>query len=672
MLAATAVLAMYGCIDDDTGTSVVTDRGAIQVFLDFPVLNLPGGPTNVPLPPVFDLDTVSNPTDMFGRGAPDRNPWFIQSGDLDIDATQPDNLTGLRFFFHDLRLPRLQEYPWEDDGGQDRNNTVGNIDFLEFQRPDRSSRIDRWDYGSDIDWAGEEDSYYAVGLARYGVKVNGLVDHLEILVYNGELAEPDSLILMGGTPAGYPDHEADFWVNSAPPDDYCPPMLANANPFIMGHFKTGPTPNPKDTGADGVAETDADFCFLGSGIWQSGYIDPLDPDSIPFAPNNFETFDLPQYNYLVTWEYDRATNTVHYDKPYLRAQIGIDLDYQTGAPVAHGFAPLPAPPGAALSDFASYEDFLADPLVTPGVTSLDMLVFDLKPLASGSNYQVWLFNELDDAVVRVSPTYTLQRPDTVGFDELDNPIIEWVDEMGPGTVDSFDGALGWRHVIELRDSDLGGVVLSDYSYAAVTIQGSTTGSDGSPLTSPVPTCYRYTDRAGSPELEDDLINVSGDMATFCHGLLTEGTDWTAFGSGLGQFLNVEGFSIGLDRLALPPLGYYYSAWVLDRETNSYIGLGEIVTPPPEQVSLFDADLGPAVDTQDWVTDGEIFAGGKWAVWADLGTFNRCIMSQVSDACAAVVTLEPKDGDHTVMSDNVIFIGAIPKDLDKVPPEGEFR
>ncbi len=277
--------------------------------------------------------------------------------------------------------------------------------------------------------------------------MRGLIDHVEILANDGVLDEPDSLFLLGGAPGGYPDHQADFWLASG---DFCPPVPANANPFILGHFKTGPIGDPKDPSADFDGETDADYCFLGSGLWQAGYVDPLHPDSIPFAPNNFETFNLPQYNYLVIWEFDKATNTVLYDKPHMRAQVGIELDAQ-GNPIPHAFAPYPTAPGKELSDFAAYTDVLGHPNLAAGASAVTLTVRNLKPLASGQSYQIWLYDEVEGDATKVEATYTRQQPDTLGLDPLGEPIIDWVDVEGPGPASDFSSVPGYRHVVQLRN-----------------------------------------------------------------------------------------------------------------------------------------------------------------------------------------------------------------------------
>ena len=633
--------AFVGCEDEDAGPTALTGRAAIMVGLDFVARDLPGGDATA----IAGLDLTNAGSDLLGRAAPSRDPVFVQSGDLDMDKTTA--WIGPRVFFSDPRLPKLIEHVWNDTYGD-------NIDFLEFQRPDRSSRIDRWDYRSDLDYIGVDNSWYAVGLVRYATVVNGLIDHLEILANDGNTPEPDGLVVLGGSPAGYPDHQADWWLASG---DDCPVVPAGANPFILGHFKTGPAVDPKDTGANFDGETDADFCFLGSGQWQASHTAPLHPDSVPFAPNSFEPFDLPQYNYLVIWEYDRATNTVLFDRPHMRAQLGVELDLN-GNPIRHAFAPFPTAPGLELSEFTDFAEFVADPVVAVTVTAISLIANHLKPLASGSAYQIWLVDDVEREAARVSPVYTLQRPDTVGISDLGEPIIEWVNVADPQTAQSFDGALGLRHIIELSDSDLlaAGIELSQFTHVVFTVGGS---ADASPLEAPAPAWYRYTDQKGTrADLFDNDVFLTGSVEFgFIPELADKGIGWQPFGGGTVEFLNVEAFAVGLERLARPPLGYFYGVWLVNEEDGSTLELGEITTPPPDFASLLDADI----TTGAFVTGGEILAAAKFAVWAELG-------ADFANFTHVRVTLEPKNGAPGVMSETVILEASVPKDLDKLPEE----
>lgn len=643
-VAALTIPALSACVDEDAGPTVLTGEGGIRVGFDFLARGLPGGEVDV-VAGVVDLDTVNNPTDLFGRAAPSRDPVFIQSGDLDLDATT--DWIAARYWFDEARLPLLQQHIWAD-------TYADNVDFWEFQRPDGPSTIDRWDYRSDLDYVGADDSWYAVGLVRYATDVRGLIDHVEILANDGVLDEPDSLFPLGGAPGGYPDHQADFWLASG---DFCPPVPANANPFILGHFKTGPNGDPKDASADFDGETDADFCFLGSGQWQAGDVDPLHPDSIPFAPNNFETFNLPQYNYLVIWEFDKATNTVLYDKPHMRAQIGIELDAQ-GNPIPHAFAPYPTAPGKELSDFAAYTDVLGHPNLAAGASTVTLTVRNLKPLASGQTYQIWLYDEVDGDATKVDATYTRQRPDTLGIDPLGEPIIDWVDVEGPGSASDFSSVPGYRHVIQLRNQDLipTGVRLSQFTHVVVTI-GS---SDANPASSPAPVWFRYTNQNGTrTDLFDNEVFLGGDAEFgFRPNLADQGVGWQAFGSGTVQFLNVEAIAVALNRLSRPPLGFYYGVWLVNEDEDTNLFVGEITTPPPGLESLLDAD----VTTNEFVSDSEILSAGKWATWADLGT-------TYTNFTHLYVTLEPKDGDSSLRSPSTIFRAAIPANLE-LPTERE--
>lgn len=672
LLAALAVPAWYGCVDDEAGPTVITERGAIQVNMDAPALRLPTGDvlTNAG---VVDLDTVSHPTDLFDRmtgSAFDTwaSPRYAETYELATDFGRK-TFVGGRQWVADF-VPDDPRYPFLIHNANFGDTYFDNQDKMAFWSPASSYGADClpvgtpcWTYSSDYDYMGANDDWYAAGLVRYATKVAGLVDHLEILVNNGVVEEPDTLIPLGGTLAGYPDNQADHWQYNG---NDCVPMIADANPFIIGHFPTGPNGDPSDGGADFDGETDADYSICSSGVWGDGGVDV---GAQPLAPNDFTSFDLPSYNYLVWWNYDKATGEILYDEPYVRFQIGNDIDLN-GDPIPHAFAPFPTAPGRELSMFDSYEEFLADSRVAGGADVVTMTLYNLKPLQSGYTYQIWLYDEVEGDAVNIEATYTLQRPDTTGFDELGLPIIEWVDEAAPAPASSFDGALGWRHIIRISNRALTTVPMNTFSHAVITI-GS---GDAHPDASPVPAAYRYLDQNGTREnFYDNEVFISGPtLFGFETANAGEGTRWSPFGTGLSQFLynpdNGEGgISIGLNRLARPPIGYYYAVWVVDVETGEYTGLGEITSPPPEYASLMDADI----ETNEWVTEGEIFSGGKWTLWTDLpADYLRCINSQVTDPCHVSITLEPKDGAPGVMSENVIFTADIPKDLDKLPKERE--
>lgn len=662
-LAALTVPVFYGCVDEDAGPTTITDRGAIQVNMDFVIVDFPGG-DGTTAPVVLELDTATYPTDLFGRATGSAydtwpSPRYSDTYDLGTDFGRKEEIAQRQwvseFVPDDPRKPFLVHNTNFDDSYDD------NADHIRFWSPASSIGGDCpagpcWTYQSDIDWIGPNDDWFAVGLVRYAVQVNGLVDDLEILVNDGVVTQPDSLVLLGGAPAGYDTIQSDYWMYNVAD---CLTMLPNANPFILGHFKTGPTVDPNDSGANFDGETDADYCYYSNGVWgDAGVASGVQP----FAPNDFSSFDLPTYNYLVIWTYDTLTATIKWDEPWLRAQIGNDIDLN-GNPIPHGFAPFPTAPGRELSDFASYQDFLGHPRVAGGAASMEMIVNNLKPLASGYAYQVWLYDEVEADAQRIDVTYVLQLPDTLGFDDLGAPIIDWVDVGDTAVVRSFDGAAGLRHVIIADRSDLlaNGIEINRYSHAVITIGGS---GDASPLESPAPAWYRYVSLNGTrDDLFDNQVFLSG-AAQFGFipdpELIENEVGWQAFGAAKAQFLNVEGFAVGLNRLARPPLGYYYAVWLANTEDGTTFGLGEITTPPPAFESLRDADI----QTGEYITETEIFEAGKWAEWADLP-------GDVSRYNAVAVTLEPKDGDPDVMS-SLMFLGAIPKDLDKMPKERESR
>ncbi len=656
-LAALTIPALSACVDEDAGPTVLTDEGGIRVLFDFLAASLPGGEAVV-VAGVVELDTLNNPDDLFGRatGGPEvtwPSPRFADTYDLGTDFGRKPEIAQRQwisgFVPDDPRKPFLIE-------NANFGDTYGdNADHIRFWSPTALGADcptgPCWAYSSDIDWLGPDDSWFAVGFVRYGLQVNGLLDHLDILVNDGVVEEPDSLIPLGGALAGYSSVQSDHWMYNS---NDCLPMLADANPFILGHFKTGPTVDPKDSGANFNGETDADYCYYSNGVWgDNGFTSGVQP----FAPNALQPFDLPSYNYLVIWSYDPATDQVKFDEPWVRAQIGVDLDLN-GNPIPHSFAPFPTAPGRELSDFADFPEFLGHPNVAAGASRVTLTVRNLKPLAAGQTYQIWLYDEVEGDATRVEATYTLQQPDTLGIDPLGEPIIDWVDVQGPGPATDFNGVRGYRHIIELRNSNLipTGVRLSQFSHVVATI-GS---SDANPASSPAPVWFRYTNQNGTrTDLFDNEVFLEGSARFgFRPSLADKGIGWQPFGSGNVQFLNVEAIAVALNRLARPPLGFYYGVWLVNEDDGTNLFVGEITTPPPGLESLLDAD----VTKNDFVSDSEILAAGKWATWADLGANYKSFTS-------LYVTLEPKNGDGSVRSPSTIFRAAIPANLE-LPKERE--
>lgn len=293
-----------------------------------------------------------------------------------------------------------------------------------------------------------------------------------------------------------------------------------------------------------------------------------------------------------------------------------------------------------------------------GSTDTLVLTIDHLPvLADGRAYQIWLVDEVQGEAVRVAASYRRQRPDTTGFDEFDGrPIIVWRDVEGPATVRSFPGIAGHRHLLTLRAADLAaaGVAMARFSHVVLTIGGA---PDAPPATSPAPAWYRYLDQRGTRDVAtDNRYFPSGTVRFgFLPARAAAEVGWSAFGGGSVEFLNVVGVAVRLERIARPPLGFYYDVWLVHAETGRRLRVGEITTPPPAFESLRDADVA----TGEYVTATEILAANRWATWRELS-------ATFADFTALVVTLAPKDGPPDQLPPTVLYEAAVPPNLDRLP------
>lgn len=670
------------CVDEDAGPTVVTDKGSLNVGLDLVALGIPTGQVSVDFD-VADLDTVNHPVDLFDRAEPILSLWSSRlSGNFETatDYGRKDVWAG-RWFKDDQfgsqpddpRRPLLVQNPNVNDIYPDAMDFLRIRSFESFAGQFCTDGP-CWTIYTDLDVLGPDEAWVAVGFARYGVQVNGLPDHLEIFV-EGTVTQPDSLVLLGGAPGGYPQHNGERWHNFGDPAPWqevpsdspeaCPAAQATANPFLFGHTQLGGSnftnPRAPDSNYDG--ELQIGWCFSSEGVWSDAKDGPVPA----IAPNTFESFDLPRYNYVVVWEYDKANEQVLYDRPLFRAQLGIDLDVN-GNPLPHAFAPFPYPPGhefaSTTGPFATRTEFLEDPRVAPGASDIDLTLENLGPLAGGASYQVWLFDEVEGETVRVPVTYVALRPDTVGTDDLGEPIVEFVPEGEPQTVQSFPGSRTRKHSIAFNAADLqaAGIVLRSFTHVVVTVSE---GGDASPVDSPAPVWFRFTDQQGTrTDFFDNEINRAGTARFgFIPELAGRGAGWELFGGGSVEFLHTEALGVRLSRLARPPLGYYYAVWLENEETGQTRNLGPITTPAPEYSSLRDADILP-VDGE-FLTPREILTAWKWQEW-----------DEVPEGFAAfthvIVTLESKAGPQDQMSLTRIFEAVIPPDLDKIPVETPRR
>jgi hypothetical protein len=280
--------------------------------------------------------------------------------------------------------------------------------------------------------------------------------------------------------------------------------------------------------------------------------------------------------------------------------------------------------------------------------SLVLVINNLPALAGGQRYQVWLAEEETRAATRIGVRYTMQRPDTTGFDEFDGrPIIEWRDVAPLATVQAFDGTTGFRHILRLTRAELAaaGLDLSGFSHVVVTV-GS---SDASPFSAPAPAHFRYRGLS-TAALTAGVVRFGFDPGTAATGL-----GWVPFGGGSVEWLNVEGFGLMAQRIARPPLGFFYEVWLVDEAGAGRLRLGEVLTPGPEFASLRDADVADG----EFVTRGEMLRAARYHRWADLG-------ATPDQFAALVIVLKSKDAVADELPMTVIYEAGVPPNLDQLP------
>lgn len=678
--AALAFAAAFPACEEPAGPELYRGVPTLEVGVEAVVAGLPEGDYAVSFS-VVDWDTAAASgllEDMGLAPRPTTDVWrgtFAETLELGTSfgaksyvAARWYKIDGLSDRRDDPRKPLLVLNTNLGDDG----DYLGGIDHIRFRSPTSfpgryCTNGPCWTIMNDLDRIGANDSWFAMGLVRYALKVNGLLDQIEHWV-EGEVEEPDSLIPLPFNPGGYPDHQADWWHGFTSSrfnePEWCPDVPADANPFIFGHFKTGPTVDPHDPGADFDGETDADWCFTGAGRWGNSIEDEV---TSPFAPNEPKRFDLPQYNYFVIWQYDRESGQVLYDKPVLRAQIGVDIDLN-GNPIPNAYAPFPLVPGhpAGTDPWKSRVDFLADPRVAAGAGKASFTVTGL-PAFSGLEYQVWLYHQSTGVTKRVPVAWLQQKPDTVGVDELGQPIIRWTDLAARATVQSFTSqGAGMRHLLELRRAILAqaGAELKGFTHVVITT--AKVGEQADPTVKNAVVSFRYADPKGTPDnFFDDVVNGSGKLLfSFLPGPVAQlGQSWKVFGAGNVKYSGDQEFGLILNRFARPPAGWYYEVWLVKLDEKGAVlqekNLGAITSPAPEFASLRDAD----VTTGELVTETEILKAAKFARVSEAGA------SSLNDFSAIWVTLEPKDGADNERSPFRIFAAQIPPDLAKVPVGG---
>lgn len=315
---------------------------------------------------------------------------------------------------------------------------------------------------------------------------------------------------------------------------------------------------------------------------------------------------------------------------------------------------------------------------------LEMDISNLHPLEDGYLYQAWLVDGAELTSVRIPFEMRELRLDTLGIDDYTGAaVVVWSDSipvvengdtvswewLHTGPADSIVVATrGRRNIVTVRAPDLAAEELSFLEYTHLIFTIGRFGEDADPLD-------RFTDgrwrtpssvffRFRNPETGSAILSGAVRFGV-AYEYLGDASllAWSSTGSGVAEFLNVEGVGVQFNRFARPPLGYFYGVWMANSEDvdNTWVNLGPIRTPPPEYYSLFNADVERAIG----VTPQVIFQGGYWVTWRELN-------ATPLDLDRIWVTIEPKVRRDGLPPTTVLLEAQTPRDIHLLPFDEIFR
>ncbi|HEX7090332.1 MAG TPA: DUF1659 domain-containing protein [Longimicrobiales bacterium] len=513
---------------------------------------------------------------------------------------------GTRIAGQDPRLPALAPLP---------DPSAVSTAFARIMGPEYWG-ANMWDLY--MRWTGlEPGAVYTFALERLATRVNGLVDHLEMILY-GEVTEPDELVPLGGTAGGYPANDYAWTDNAGCQAEPIPDPLPN--PWYLGAFA-----------ADGSGVGTADYCMGTPWAWYQNQSGPPVPDSSIVVPNVLGTGPVPayQYNYVVVYQGEPPD----LGPPVLRIQLGVDLDL-AGNPLPNAFAPFPL--------FEDRIDLIDVPGVEARVSALEFTTTSLAPLA-GTEYSLWLFDSRTGNLAAATADYTRILRVQTGVDDEGNPIYEDDPQPTVRTATFNAGAADERHHFVLNSETLDGVATGDYTHVLIAL-------GTSEPTGAVPLWVPYLDDGGTADPADDAL-VQGPVGFGTLDLAAPRNPrlFQATGGAKGSFW-ADRLGIAFQNLRRPPVGYYYALWLV-AEDGTALELGPLTTPPPDLASLRDADVD---DSFDVVTAGEILEAGFYIDAADVGQPWTAFQS-------LRVTLQPKVGAQGI-APHIVLSGPLPEAL----------
>jgi len=483
---------------------------------------------------------------------------------------------------------------------------------------------------------------YTVMMVRYGLTVNGELDAAAVAL--GEtVSDPDDLTVLGGTPGGAPTAECNFSV--------AVPVARDVNPFVLGFV---------DTDTDGNTTIDCvPYSTAADATWWRNFDSPLPDgveDSIPFGPNTgADGIDLsiPSYNYLVLVEGEGTPGDPVPTGPHaMRWQVGNDIDLSGNPSINNALAPFPLPLSTA--------ELVAAPGGAGRPDSISVIFNQLEALAGAAVYEAWLVNPETGSMVPAVGTYNrikiLAERDPITGDIIAtrDSVVETV-----ASTNSFAGGDeedGYRHEIMISDNSLAaGDTVGFHTHLALTVTSSPGGSAPSDAR---PFWFQFTDQNGTPDnFFDDSFNNTGttsfgnfDVDEPALSLIYGGD-----GGGRGGFRG-DVLSVNLESLSRPPIGYSYVGWLV-REDGTAFRLPDITGPPPDRVSLVDADVDAIAGL---ITPTGILEANLRVVADEAGI-------EFSEFRTLLLTLEAKAG-AAALGSIATHVGSVP---DRVinPPDG---
>jgi hypothetical protein len=381
---------------------------------------------------------------------------------------------------------------------------------------------------------------YVFGLARYVLVQRGAPDWSEML-QTGAITQPDTLVFAAAdfNPAGNKGDDNGFIGDCTNPAEGV--SVGGANPYLIAGKTAGATSH----------RVIIDQTVCTDPAWQNGFGGPLSP----VGPNNAPPVNN-QYNFLVVWK-AKADSTPDYTQPVWREQLAPLLKAPSQI-VNNTFAPVPT---AALT--------VAQLALRPGgVSRADSVQFTatrLMTLTAGNVYQPWLVR---------SGTATAQKI-TGRVIRLNGSTV--VDTLNGVSEFTLSGGAN-RARVEFAFAPYDSVAPYDFVVLAVASPGGTT----------LPAMQPYWG-GGIQKLagQSGSLSVAASFGSFNGG--TNSFPWGATGWGAGGLFDNELREV-LYRLARPPLGYEYEAWLVNAtDTTKRVNLGPLEGPPPSYASLADAD-----------------------------------------------------------------------------------